>query len=120
MSFKVVGICFDVYNELGYGYQEKYCQRAMAIRFKKEKLSFQEQLKIELNFDQESIGRYFIDFVIESKIALELKVGNKLYKRDYKQLKAYLKSTGLKLGILVLFSPIGVTFKRVLNATNNL
>lgn len=118
LSYEIVGIVFDIFNQLGYGYQEKYYQKAVNLRFKKHNLTFKEQVKVNLNFDNISIGRYFIDFVIDDKIVLELKVGNKLFKRDYDQVKAYLKTTSLKLGILVLFSKVGVTYKRVLNIQN--
>jgi len=40
LSYKIVGILFDVYNELGGGYQEKYYQRAIAKRFKKVNIQF--------------------------------------------------------------------------------
>jgi len=33
LSYRIVGILFDVYNDLGYGYQEKYYERATATYF---------------------------------------------------------------------------------------
>jgi len=51
---------------------------------------------------------------LEDKIVLEIKTQWQLYKRDVKQLLAYLKSTNFALGILANFSRDGVSFKRVL------
>jgi len=34
LSYKIVGILYDVYNDLGYGYQEKYYQRALECAFR--------------------------------------------------------------------------------------
>lgn len=59
LSYKIIGILFDVYNELGGGYQEKYYQRALAKKFKKENLRFKEQIIVPLKFEKEKIGQYF-------------------------------------------------------------
>jgi len=57
----------------------------------------------------------FYDFIIDDKIVLEIKRGNHFCKRDFDQVIGYLKASGLKLGILAIFSPTGLRFKRVLN-----
>ncbi len=57
----------------------------------------------------------FWNFLIENKIALELKAVPRLDRNDFKQLFAYLKATGLKLGIIANFRTEKLTFKRVLN-----
>lgn len=120
LSYKIVGCLYDIYNELGSGYQEKYYQRALAGRFKKEKVGFVEQIPADLISDGKSIGRYLLDFLVEKKIIIELKVGFRLYPRDFKQIRAYLKRHGLELGILVLFSKKGVEYHRILNMVNKL
>jgi len=35
LSYQKIGVLFEVYNELGGGYQEKYYQKAIAIALKK-------------------------------------------------------------------------------------
>lgn len=119
LSYKIIGTLFDVYNELGGGYQEKYYQRAVAIRFRKEGILFKEQIAIPLEFDGKKIGRYFIDFLIDNKIVLEIKVSSRFYIRDIRQILAYLKKTNLRLGILVSFTKNGLIFKRVVNICSN-
>lgn len=115
LSYKIMGTIFDVYNELGHGYQEKYYQKAIALRLHKNGLKFKEQLKSELFFDNKIIGKYFIDFLIEDKIILEIKVGDYFYKKDFAQVRSYLKSKKLELSIIVLFTKMGIKSKRILN-----
>jgi GxxExxY protein len=115
LSYRIIGIIYKVYNELGGGYQEKYYQKALVLEFKKEKIKFKEKVLFPLKYQDKEIGKYYLDFLIEDKIVLELKVGNRFYSRDYKQILAYLKNTGLKLGLLLLFTKRGVKFKRILN-----
>ena len=50
LSYKIVGILFEVYNDLGFGYQEKYYQRALVMAFKKHRLKFKEQLNVLLKY----------------------------------------------------------------------
>lgn len=115
LSYKIVGILFDVYNNLGFGYQEKYYQKAVALEFKRAGLKFVEQVSLPIKFKDCKIGRYFLDFLVENKIIVEIKRHNKFYKKDIEQVYSYLKHFNLKLGILASFTKNGVYFKRVIN-----
>ena len=115
LSYKIVGILFEVYNQLGPGYQEKYYQRAIEAAFKTNKLTFKKQLSLDINFNNVKIGKYFLDFLVEDKIVLEIKKGNYFPKKNIEQVYAYLKLTGLKLAILANFTSNGIKFRRILN-----
>lgn len=114
LSYKIVGVLFDVYNNLGGGYQEKYYQRAVSQELQNRNIKFKEQINIPLSFKGNLIGRYFLDFLIEGKVVLEIKVANKFYVRDIKQVLAYLKATNTTLGILANFNRNNLQFKRIL------
>lgn len=117
LSYKIIGIMFEVYNELGPGYQEKHYQKAIAEAFKKHNLSFKEQVFIPLKFQDSEIGKYFLDFIVEDKIILEIKKGERFIKTNIMQLNSYLKTTNLNLGILINFTNNGLKFKRIVNLT---
>ena len=118
LSYKIVGILFEVYNELGYGYQEKYYERAIEKYFIAEKIKFKRQASYKIFVKNEVIGKYYLDFVVEDKIVLEIKKGNYFSKRNIEQVKGYLKVTGMKLAMLANFTPNGVKFFRVLSPAN--
>ncbi len=115
LSYKIIGILFDVYNNLGYGYQEKYYQKAIASEFRKNKIKFKEQVSSPISFKNEKIGSYFLDFLVENKIIVEIKKGNEFHKSDIQQVYAYLKHFNIKLGLLIGFTKDGVKFRRILN-----
>ncbi len=115
LSYKMVGICFMVSNELGSGLHEKYYQRAMSVALREKGISFKEQQPIPIKFLNNNVGKYFIDFVIDNKIVLELKTGSRINRKHAQQILAYLKTTGLKLGMLIYFGKDGVFFKRIIN-----
>ncbi len=115
LSYEVVGTLFEVYNELGFGYQEKYYKKAIQQAFIRNKINFKRQAPFILKFKGEKIGKYYLDFLIENKIVLEIKKGNYFPKRNIDQVKEYLKVTQLKLAILANFTSTGVKFMRILN-----
>jgi len=115
LSYEVVGILFEVFNELGYGYKEKYYQRAIAYLLKEKNISFKEQLMYRVNFKGKNIGNQFLDFLIDDKIILEIKKGNYFSRHNIEQVKQYLQVTNKKLAILANFTERGVKTMRILN-----
>lgn len=115
LSYQIIGIVFEVFNDLGYGYLEKYYQKALEVAFKSSGVEFKAQCPYRIMYKNEIIGKNFIDFIIENKIILEIKKGNRFSKRYFDQVNSYLKVTGMKLAILVHFTSDGVKFKRILN-----
>lgn len=116
LSYEIVGLLYDVHNQLGNRYQEKYYQRAVEVKLKGKKISFKREIEVDLTIDNEKIGKYFLDFLIDNKVVLELKVKPVLTKNDYRQIRAYLQSCNLKLGILVNFYKERLEYKRILNS----
>jgi len=114
LSYKIVGILYDIYNNLGSGYQEKYYQNAIKMAFEKEGIPFLEQVRADLDFKGKFIGRYYIDFVVGHKIVLEIKVSTNFSRRDIRQVIGYLKKSGLELGILATFATESLKYKRIL------
>lgn len=115
LSYKIIGILFEVYNNLGPGYHEKYYQRATADTLKEYNLSFKEQVFSPLIFRDKKVGSFYLDFLIDDKIVLEIKKGDRFSKRNIDQVISYLKANNLKLGIIVNFGLSDLKFKRIIN-----
>jgi GxxExxY protein len=118
LSYKIVGLMYEVYNEFGHGYQEKYYERAVAKIFTENNIKYIRQAPCKLVYKGEIIGKYYIDFVVENKMVVELKKGNYFPKKNIEQVVAYLKTTKLDLGLLVNFTSNNVKFRRILNPNN--
>lgn len=106
-------------NKLGYGYQERYYQKAIASYLRDCGIIFKEQVPMMLVLDGKNIASGVADFLIEDKIILEIKKGNRFLKYNIDQLLSYLKIMNLKLGILANFTTRGLEFKRIINIKNN-
>jgi len=115
LSYTIIGILFEVYNNLGPGYKEKYYQKAIAQTLKETGLFFKEQIYSPIVFKTNNIGSGYLDFLIEGKIILEIKSGEKFLRQNINQIYSYLKIKNLKLGILANFTKEGLKFRRILN-----
>lgn len=115
LSYKIIGSAFKVFNVLGWGFSEKHYQRALSKEFSDLGIIFKREVFIPLEYSDSKIGRYFADFIIENKILIELKVVSKLGYAHVNQVLSYLRSSSIKLGILIYFTKDGIKYRRVLN-----
>ena len=115
LCYRVMGILFEVWTNLGSGHKEKIYQEAIAKELENSKLNFKRELPVKIIYKNKPIGIYYFDFIIEEKLILEVKVRNYFSIKDIKQLYSYLKSKDLKLGVIAHFTGMGVKFKRVVN-----
>ena len=114
LTKKIIGIAFKVYNSLGYGYPERIYQKAFAVELNNINLKYEKEKYSKILYDGRIAGRFFLDFLVGNKIAVELKVRREIYETDWIQILHYLKATGLKVGILLVFSKSGVLIKRLI------
>jgi len=118
LSYKIIGVLYAVYNQLGGGYQEKYYQKAIRKELFINQIPFLEQVRTDFNYYGQAIGRYYIDFVIDHKIVLEIKATPSFIRKDVMQVLNYLKQSNLKLGILASLNRNNIFYKRILKGKN--
>jgi len=118
LSYKIRGICIDTYKYLGYGFREKTYEKAIREKLKNVNMLFKEQLYAPIRVEKMRLSSQYLDFLIEDKIILEIKVGVYIKQIYFDQVEEYLKNNKKDLGILALFSSSGVKFSRVLNHDN--
>jgi len=116
-SYEIIGMMYDVWDEIGFGHKENFYQKAVVETFRKNNKRYKEQLRLKVKMGGKELGEYVLDFLYEDKIVIELKQGNGFSKRNINQIYSYLKATGLKLGLLINFTREGIKFKRIVNLT---
>lgn len=115
LSYKLVGLAYNVFNELGHGHLEKVYQKAYAKELKEADIVFKEQASYQVIYKDEVIGNNYLDFLIENKIIIELKRSDFHSKKYIDQISNYIKVSDLKLAILINFTSNGVRIKRIVN-----
>lgn len=114
-----MGILFEVHNRLGGDFEEKYYQKAVEQLLKMHNYNYAKELQAEIVFEGNKIGKYFLDFLIEDKVIVELKTVPTLLPNHFRQVRSYLKVKNLELGILANFRGAKLTYKRILNRVNS-
>lgn len=115
LSYKIIGILYKVHQELGPHLLEKYYQRAVALELDSQEMEYQREFPVEIFYQKRSVGRYFLDFVIEHLIILEIKAQKAYSKKYLKQVLAYLRQTNLPLAIIANFRRESLEYVRVIN-----
>lgn len=70
---------------------------------------------MHLLVDNTLVAKGYMDFLVDDKVVVEIKKGERFLKSNIDQLYSYLKLTGKELGILANFTSRGLQFKRILN-----
>ncbi len=96
LSYKISGVLFSVHNELGCYAKEKQYGNVLEKKLNEQNIKYQREVAIGNSGN-------IVDFIIDSKILLELKAKRALIREDFEQTQRYLQETQLKLGILVNF-----------------
>lgn len=107
LSYKILGLCFDVHNEIGPYGREKQYSKLLEQRLIDSKINYKRELELG-NTDN------IVDFIIENNIIIEVKTKPIIIKADYIQVQRYLQASGLLLGILINFGTKYLTSKRII------
>ncbi len=100
---KIIKAFYKVYNTLGYGFLEKVYENAMVIELRKMGLLVSQQKRIKVYYENEEVGDYYADLLVESSVINELKTSKSLCEADEFQLINYLKATDIEVGLLLNF-----------------
>lgn len=100
---KIIKSYFTVYNTLGYGFLEKVYENAMAIELRKNGLEVKCQYPINVQYENEIVGEYFADMIVNGLVVIELKAVQEISEVHECQLINYLKATNIELGLLLNF-----------------
>ncbi len=114
ISDKILKAFYKVYNTLGYGFLEKVYENAMLIELKNFGLKCEKQKAIEVFYNNEKIGSYFADLVINDVVIVELKAAENLVYEHECQLINYLKATNIEVGLLLNFGKTPQQKRKVL------
>ena len=100
---KIKKFAIEVYNILGAGYNENVYEEALGLEMRKAKISYDIELNTEIMYKGEKVGTHRLDFIVEKKLVVELKAAGSLTKSNRSQLIGYLRTLGLKKGLLINF-----------------
>src|SRR5688572_10493221 len=99
-SYKIIGLCMEVHNQLGVGFKEIIYKDALEIEFRSNEIPFTREKQFKIEYKGIVLPRkYPADFIVYDKIILEVKATSFIVDSFVAQTINYLKASGLQLGI---------------------
>lgn len=103
-SYRIIGACFEVYKEKGTGFLEAVYQECLAMEFASSAIPYEEKMDLKLHYKGQELKQFYQpDFFCLGRIIVEIKAVKQLKDEHRAQIINYLKSTGVKPGLLVNF-----------------
>ncbi len=112
LTYAIIGIFHEVYNELGCGFLESVYAAALVRLLRSRGLSVATEVRVPVYFRNAIIAQQRIDIIVEGKVVIEIKATELLSKHAPRQLRNYLKATRLPVGLLLHFAPTGAVVHR--------
>ena len=113
LTYQIIGVFYDVYNELGHGFLESVYQRSLALALESSGLDVRNYVKIPVWFRGKPVGQFEGDMLVDNTVLLELKATRCLDQSHTAQLLNYLRATDIEVGILLNFG-LKPEFKRLI------
>jgi GxxExxY protein len=115
LTHKIIGCAMKVHSTLGSGFQEVIYQRALAIEFTFQELSFEREMEMPLFYRGKDIGTRRVDFLIDNQIIVEIKAITQLEDAHRAQAINYCEAYNIAHGLIINFGSKNIEFKRVYN-----
>ena len=108
----IIGCAYRVYNKMGFGFLESVYEKCLLIELHKAGMDAEAQKPITVYYDDEIVGEFVADIIVNDTIILELKSVRRVVKAHEVQLVNYLVATGKPIGLILNFGESKVEVKR--------
>jgi GxxExxY protein len=102
---RIIGVFYEVYNELGFGFLESVYRESMAIALKDADLVVEKEFGLEAHFRGEVVGGFKADLLVNGSVIVELKAVRALAPSHEAQALNYLRAGVLEVALLLNFGP---------------
>lgn len=107
----IIGVFYEVYNELGFGFPESVYREPMRLALTQAGLRAQAEVPISVSFRGQLVGAFRADLIVNEAVLLELKTCDALAQEHQSQTLNYLRATNIEVALLMNFGPVP-RFKR--------
>jgi GxxExxY protein len=113
LSGIVLAAAVDVHREFGPGFLEATYAQALQVGLDQRGLRYSTEHVIPLRFRGHPVGEYRLDLLIEGSMVVELKTVRRFSELHFAQVRAYLKASGCRVGLLLNFNASVLAIRRV-------
>lgn len=120
LTEQIIGLCFKIHQEMGPGFPEKIYTNCLKMALRKAGRQVETEKEYRVFFESADVGTLRVDLVVDGLVIVELKaVAGKPPKLFESQLIAYLKASGLPVGLLINFGNSSCQVRRLMNNHRN-
>jgi GxxExxY protein len=101
----IIGAFFACYNWLEFGYLESVYRRALVVELQAHAHRCDVEGLIKVLYKDVCVGNYRYDLLVDERVLVEVKSGDVLAPNAKRQLRNYLRGTGIEVGLLLHFGP---------------
>ena len=113
-TYAIIGATMEIHRQVGHGFLEAVYQDAAVIEFPLKQIPFEKEVLLPVKYKNILLPTHYrADFVCFSEIIVEFKALSRLSNVEEAQLLNYLKTTGLKRGLLINFGASSLQYKRL-------
>lgn len=112
LTERIIGCAYRVHNKMGFGFLESVYEKCLLIELKRAGLQAEAQRSITVYYEDEVVGEFVADVIVEDAIILELKSVRRVVKAHEVQLVNYLTATRKDVGLIINFTERKVEIKR--------
>lgn len=112
LTKKIIAAAYRVYNKMGFGFLESVYEKCLLIELRKAGLQAESQKPIIVKYENEVVGEFKADILVEDNVILELKSVRQTTQAHEVQLVNYLVATGKPVGLILNFGEQKVEVKR--------
>jgi len=103
-----------VHSKLGKGFKEVVYKDALEIEFKINGIAYEREKSFKIKYEETLLPhRFDADFLVFNSIILEIKASSFFHPDNFRQTLNYLKTSQIRLGILLNFGEDKLNFKRI-------
>jgi GxxExxY protein len=112
LTEKIIGVFYEVYNELGFGFLESVYREAMRIALGQAGLPVEVEVSVPVSFRGSLVGVFRADLVVDGRVVIELKTAESISKAHEAQVLHYLRASTMEIGLVMNFGP-DAKFRRI-------
>jgi GxxExxY protein len=102
-SNRIIGAAIEVHRILGPGLLEGVYETALVHELRLRRMEVRRQWPVPVTYKDLRIDGHRLDLLVDPGVVVELKAVERILTIHEAQLLSYLKSTGLRLGLLINF-----------------
>jgi len=110
---KIIGLAFEVINEIGHGLNEKIYENSLVVLFEQSAIAVDQQKSFPVRFRGVQVGEFIPDLIVFSSVIVDAKVIDRITDHERGQMLNYLRIAKLRVGLIINFKHARLEWERI-------